>query len=196
MGRKSSSKTRESRPGATPDPKRPFPALLVAAVGALAVTIGGFVYWQQRDPAVQDAAVQTPQLAPIPADLKPHPQANLPPLDFPGYPMQRPTEVVRAAYKFAAEHPEILSYVPCFCGCERSGHRGNEDCFVRARDINGDVIEWEPHGMECAVCLDVAERSERLYASGASVSDIRATIEREWQGKSTNHTPTPHAPSK
>ena len=28
--------------------------------------------------------------------------------------------------RFAAEHPEILSYVPCFCGCERAGHRGNE----------------------------------------------------------------------
>lgn len=195
MGRKSSSKTRESRPGATPNPKRPFPALPVAVVGALAVTIGGWVYWQQRDAAVRDAAAQTPQFAPVPADLKPHPQANLPPLDFPGYPMQRPAEVVRAAYKFAAEHPEILSYVPCFCGCEQSGHRGNEDCFVRARDINGDVIEWEPHGMECAVCLDVAERSEQLFAKGASVSDIRATIEREWQGKSSQHTPTPPAPS-
>ena len=160
--------------------------------------IGGFVYWQQRDTAAQDAAAQASQsqLAPIPADLKPHPQAKFPPLDFPAYPTQRPAEVVRAAYKFAAEHPEILSYVPCFCGCERSGHRGNEDCFVRARDINGDVIEWEPHGMECAVCLDVAQRSAQLYASGASVSDIRTTVEREWQGRSTSHTPTPSAPSK
>jgi hypothetical protein len=56
-------------------------------------------------------------------------------------------EVVRAAYKFAAEHPEVLSYVPCYCGCEHSGHRGNEDCFVTARDAKGDVTQWEPHGM-------------------------------------------------
>ena len=49
--------------------------------------------------------------------------------------------------EFAAEHPEVLSYVPCYCGCERSGHRGNEDCFVTARDTNGDVTQWEPHGM-------------------------------------------------
>ena len=195
MGRKSSSKARALPPGEAPDPKRPFPALLVGAVAALAVIIGGFVYWQQRETPAQDAAAQVPQYAPLPADLKPHPQENLPPLEFPAYPMQRPAEVVRAAYKFAAEHPEILSYVPCFCGCERSGHRGNHDCFVKARDINGDVIEWDPHGMECAVCLDVAVRSEQLFASGKSVSEIRATVEREWQGHTTNHTPTPPAPS-
>jgi hypothetical protein len=59
----------------------------------------------------------------------------------------RPPDVVRAAYLFAAEHPEILGYVPCYCGCERSGHRGNDDCFVSGRDANGDVTQWEPHGM-------------------------------------------------
>src|SRR5262249_58465105 len=112
--------------------------------------------------------------------LKPHRRAQLPPLELPAYEPARAPDVIRAAYKFAAEHPEVLSYVPCFCGCEHAGHRGNEDCFVRARDINGDVIEWEPHGMECAVCLDVATRSKQLYDSGKSVADIRATIEKEW----------------
>ena len=77
----------------------------------------------------------------------PHPQDNLPPLPFDPEPPARPMEVVRAAYKFAAEHPEVLSYVPCYCGCEHSGHRGNEDCFVTARDAKGDVTQWEPHGM-------------------------------------------------
>jgi hypothetical protein len=56
-------------------------------------------------------------------------------------------DVVNASYRFAAEHPEVLAYVPCYCGCERSGHRGNDDCFVAARAANGDVAEWEPHGM-------------------------------------------------
>ena len=71
---------------------------------------------------------------------------------MPGYPLGRSPEVITAAYRFAAEHPEILTYVPCFCGCERGGHRGNEDCFVKARAANGDVTEWEEHGMECNVC--------------------------------------------
>ena len=47
--------------------------------------------------------------------------------------------------------------------------RGNHDCFVQARGANGDVIEWDEHGMECAVCIDVATRSRQMYASGASV---------------------------
>src|SRR5262245_14457841 len=89
----------------------------------------------------------------------PHPQASLPPLDLPGYQLPRPPETIRATYKFAAEHPEVLSYMPCFCGCEQSGHHSNEDCFVKSRAKNGDVTAWNDHGMVCAMCLAVAERA-------------------------------------
>jgi hypothetical protein len=159
------------------------------------------VYSRQSAPTVeQSTAAATPaQTAAAPAAvpaaaLQPHKQDTLPPLQFPGYPTPRSPDVVRAAYTFAAEHPEVLSYVPCFCGCERSGHRGNEDCFVRERAVNGDVIAWEDHGMECAVCIDVASRSRQLFADGKSVAEIRATIEREWAGRMPSHTPTPAAP--
>ncbi|MGB7218714.1 MAG: PCYCGC motif-containing (lipo)protein [Vicinamibacterales bacterium] len=169
---------------------------LVAGVLALALIGGGFMYVRsarlQPEPA---PAADAAQSAPIPTGLKPHPQANLPPLQFPGYPMSRSPEVVTAAYRFAAEHPEVLSYVPCFCGCERSGHRGNEDCFVKARDINGDVVLWDDHGMECAVCLDVATRARLMHAAGASVREIRTAIDKEWGSKSTNHTHTPEPPT-
>jgi hypothetical protein len=166
---------------------------------ALLFLIGLWAYLRQPDvpaaPQVAAQAAPAPTAADVPEiNRKPHAQSNLPPLHFPGYPMPRPTEVVQAAYRFAAEHPEILSYVPCFCGCERSGHRGNEDCFVQARDVNGDVIEWNDHGMECAVCLDVATRSAQMYAAGSSPADIREAIEKEWAGRATNHTPTPHPP--
>ena len=140
--------------------------------------------------AVADAS----QRPPISNDLKAHSQANLPALQFPAYPMPRSAEIVTSAYKFAAEHPEVLSYVPCFCGCERGGHRGNEDCFVKTRDVNGDVVEWEEHGMECAVCIDVATRAKSLFAQGQSVEEIRAAIDKEWAGRATTHTPTPEAP--
>ncbi len=111
--------------------------------------IGTFYVRSARTPAAEPAAAapMTPVDPPAAAKLGPHPQANLPPLPFDPEPPARPMDVVRAAYKFAAEHPEVLSYVPCYCGCERSGHRGNEDCFVARRDANGDVVEWEPHGM-------------------------------------------------
>jgi hypothetical protein len=135
------------------------------------------------------AQVQQPVVVP-----KPHPQKDLPPLRMPGYPLGRSPEVITAAYRFAAEHPEVLTYVPCFCGCERGGHRGNEDCFVKARAANGDVTEWEEHGMECNVCLDVAQQAMQMHASGASVRDIRAAVEAKWAGQATNHTPTPEPP--
>jgi hypothetical protein len=207
MGRKSASKSQAAPPAAPPiGPKRSLTAIVVVIVMAVVLAASAFVYLRQVDAVSQTSAPSVPTISPgspaspvssvatVPSDLKPHVQEKLPPLNFPGYQTQRSPEVIRAAYKFAAEHPEVLSYVPCFCGCERSGHRGNEDCFVRERAVNGDVISWEDHGMECAVCIDVAHRSLQLFTSGKSVGDIRATIEREWAGRMPGHTPTPTVP--
>jgi hypothetical protein len=178
--------------------------LLIAAL-AVIVAIAVFAYTRSvRDvtatesrPAAAAAAAATEAAQTAPAvPLKPHKQANLPPLPFQAYAPPRPPDVVRAAYVFAAEHPEILSYVPCFCGCERSGHKGNEDCFVARRDGAGDVVEWEPHGLDCAVCLDVARDAQQMYSSGASVRDIRAAIEKKWSSAAARgtHTHTPEPP--
>src|SRR6266851_1574885 len=153
MGRKSSAKA-QSRPTSSTappsEPGRSFTPLLAVAIAAL-VIVGVFAYTRtaHQNQAAQsaDTPVQTVAEPPAAAALGPHPQANLPPLPFDPSPPARPAEIVRAAYTFAAEHPEVLSYVPCYCGCERSSHRGNEDCFVTARDAKGDVTQWEPHGM-------------------------------------------------
>jgi|SRR5581483_2966116 len=153
MGRKSSAKN-QSRQTTTETPAPPesrafSPFLIVLAL--VVVSVAGFLYVrnaQQTAASGQAAAApMTPVDPPEAAKLGPHPQENLPPLPFDPEPPARPMDVVRSAYKFAAEHPEVLSYVPCYCGCERAGHRGNEDCFVTRRDAKGDVVEWEPHGM-------------------------------------------------
>jgi hypothetical protein len=204
MGRKSSAKSSARPPSSEPPASaaRSSTPLLVAAL-AIIVAIAVFAYTRSvRDVAATesgqaDAVARTDvaQAAPTVA-LKPHTQANLPPLPFQAYAPPRPPDVVRAAYVFAAEHPEILSYVPCFCGCERSGHKGNEDCFVARRDGAGDVVEWEPHGLDCAVCLDVARDAQQMYSSGASVRDIRAAIEKKWSSAAARgtHTHTPEPP--
>src|SRR6187200_534966 len=72
--------------------------------------------------------------------------ADIPPLPAVPYPPARPMEVVREVYVFAARHPEVLSHVPCFCGCESRGHKHNDDCFVTERDDKGRPTKWEPHG--------------------------------------------------
>ena len=59
-----------------------------------------------------------------------------------------PADLMRQAYVFAARNPDVLDYVPCYCGCGQSdGHVGNTDCFVESRAPNGAVTEWDIHGM-------------------------------------------------
>ena len=92
------------------------------------------------------APAQEPTAPPVVADASSDMPAGLPPLPVTPFPSARPQPIVRAIYTFAAQHPEVLRKVPCFCGCENRGHRDNDDCFVAARDANGRVTAWEPHG--------------------------------------------------
>ena len=106
----------------------------------------------------------------------------------------RPLTVMHATFTFAARHPEVMKFVPCFCGCHRGhGHKDNHDCFVSGRDKTGKVTTWEPHALECQNCVDVAYEALRLHNSGASVAAIRDAIEKKYpHGENhQNHTPTP-----
>jgi hypothetical protein len=180
--------------------------LVVTAIVAMVAVGGGYAYMRNgRDAsaaAADEHAAHASQAANTAAGeaqwarFGPHKQATLPPLPTQPYAPPRPINVVRDAYVFAAEHPEVLSYVPCFCGCERGGHKGNHDCFVAARDSKGDVVAWEPHGLECTVCIDVATEARQMFTSGASVREIRAAVEKKWAGFNGGHTPTPAAPPK
>jgi hypothetical protein len=121
--------------------------------------------------------------------------ADLPPLPDGLAGAAKSPEVVRAAYTFAAEHPEVLKYIPCICGCERSGHQGNDMCFVAGRNGAGKVTAWESHGMDCEVCLDIATDSMRMHNSGASVEAIRKFVDEKYV-RGGNHTPTPMPPHR
>lgn len=214
MGKKSSSKGQGPAVPSAAAPNKGLNPLLLGAIVVAVLGIGVFASMRGGDsptaaPASADATATpaTKGAPPNPATpaiiaqteqvarMGPHKQANLPPIPFRGYAPPRPPEVVTAAFEFAAEHPEVASYVPCFCGCQQGGHKGNHDCFVRSRAANGDVLEWEEHGLECAVCIDVATRSRQMLASGASVRDIRAAVEKEFAPNFPSMTPTPMPPS-
>jgi hypothetical protein len=134
---------------------------------------------------------------PRPGPGEPHgPGFDLPLIDLAGYAPSRPMDVVQSAYMFTADHPEVSSFVPCYCGCGNAGHKDNADCFVRARDAQGRVTEWEPHGAACAVCIDVAIQSMRMRNSGASVSAIARQIRNDYrQNFPDSETPTPAPPT-
>jgi hypothetical protein len=144
-------------------------------------------------------SVATAAAADRPARIGPHPQANLPPLEMPTVDprlLPRPPEVIKALYRYAAEHPDVLSYMPCFCTCDRMGHKSNEDCFVKSRGKNGDVTAFEEHGIACAMCLAVAERAKQMSEHGASLAEIRADIERRYAALGESRTATPLPPQK
>ena len=123
----------------------------------------------------------------------PHgPGFDMPMLDVAGYQPPRPMEVLRDAHVFTADHPEVASYVPCYCGCGNAGHKNNADCFVKRRQTDGRVAEWEPHGVSCAVCIDIAVDSMKMYNSGASVTSIRKKVQADYRPRfATTETPTP-----
>ena len=53
------------------------------------------------------------------------------------------------AYVFAAKHPEVLQYMPCYCGCEAPAiaHESNYDCFIDGIDQSRDVPRVSPDQM-------------------------------------------------
>ena len=146
--------------------------------------------------AAEDSAAAAEAQAAAAAVPKPPPNALHPPLPFIPNGMPRPPEVITEVYEFAGANPDILEFVPCFCGCETAGHRANAHCFVQSRNTDGTVKDWEPHGMGCAVCIDVARDSMQLHASGASVRDVRASIESKYSDRFPRMTPTPAPPQK
>jgi len=174
---------------------RPFSVLVVA----LAITIVTLASCAQNaePPGTAHAAAAATTAAPPAAaqSFRPNPRfvaADLPLLPEGVEQGARPVTVIQAGYEFAARHPEVLNYVPCFCGCERGepGHKGNHDCFVSGRDGSGKVTSWQPHAIVCEVCLDVAYKSMQMHNSGASTATIRDAIEKQYAG-AKYHTPTP-----
>ncbi len=66
---------------------------------------------------------------------------------LPDYVMKS-SKKVQETYILAAQYPEVLESVPCYCGCGAdSGHESNLDCFIAGMDGNMAVTEWDPHGI-------------------------------------------------
>lgn len=60
--------------------------------------------------------------------------------------MQDAPETVREAYQFALANPEVLSKIPCYCGCGAEGHTSVKDCFVQEVRADGTVV-WDEMGL-------------------------------------------------
>ena len=137
--------------------------MVVIAVAAVAGAGLFLASSSNTTPAPDTAATTAPASAPAAAPAAGSPLATapvtppldadgadglpMPPLPYVSQMVPRPPELVRRAYVFAAQNPDVLGHVPCYCGCENSGHRSNVDCFVGSRAPNGAVESWDTHGM-------------------------------------------------
>ena len=200
------SKQTRRQAGSTPAPRSARtgpPWVLIGGLASLVVAAALVLYPTTTPDTDSPSADTAPEVverppAPVatrPASPQPPADAQFPPLPVVPDRMPRSPEVINAAYEFAARHPEVLEYVPCFCGCETAGHSGNADCFVSSRDADGSVREWDTHGMSCPICVDVATSAQQLHASGASISDIRTAVEAKYE-TSPRMTPTPAPPAE
>ena len=132
-------------------------AVVAAGAGAFLLSRAGQTAPVAPDPARE--ASSAPASSPTaPAGAAPESPAprftseDLEGLPMPPLPYVRqtagPADLMRQAYVFAARNPDVLGYVPCYCGCGMSdGHQSNVDCFVESRAPNGAVTEWDVHGM-------------------------------------------------
>jgi hypothetical protein len=55
-----------------------------------------------------------------------------------------PDSAVWEAYRYAAANPEVLGYIPCFCGCNHHGDTSNLECYIDERKPDGSV-RYDPH---------------------------------------------------
>ncbi|MBI4287606.1 MAG: hypothetical protein HY671_04140 [Chloroflexi bacterium] len=96
------------------------------------------------------------------------------------------------AYAYAAQHPETLNYVPCYCGCGlHSGHRNNRECFVSSG--TGANVAWDRHGADCAMCIDIAMMTKKMLAQGKTLAQARQAVVEKYSsiGPATNTPPVP-----
>jgi hypothetical protein len=74
------------------------------------------------------------------------------------------------AYQLASKIPAVLHQQPCYCYCDRMGHKSLRSCFEGT------------HGAQCSTCLKELYYTYQQHQSGRTASQIRAGIEKgEWK---------------
>lgn len=88
------------------------------------------------------------------------------------------TSKVRDGYEFAVAHPEVLKFLPCYCGCGLTQkHDSNLNCFITGVDSNGGMI-FTDHATYCDICLEIARDARNLLQKGKTLAEIRSYVDR------------------
>lgn len=92
------------------------------------------------------------------------------------------------AYQFALANPDVLMWIPCYCGCSAMGHKSNLDCFMVPTD--GRSIRFEEHASYCEICVNEALVAKQMLAEGKSMREIRNAIDLQFGGNGVPGTDT------
>ena len=147
-----------------PKPTLPESKAAIAFGGAfLLMCVGGVyaVYHVSSSRSIRPDLNQVPVYFKQAKDAMPFPQT----LDAAQFQIAN----IREAYSVAKEIPDVLAQQPCYCYCQRMGHRSLLDCFASV------------HSTSCTICINEARLAGQLHRQGKSAEEIRvAIIAKQW----------------
>ncbi len=97
------------------------------------------------------------------------------------------------AYAFALARPDVLQWLPCYCGCVAMDHRSNLDCFFQHREAGGRIV-FEEHASYCDICVEIANTASAMLRDGSTMSQVRASVDATF-GATAPGTDTPLPPA-
>jgi hypothetical protein len=83
---------------------------------------------------------------------------------------------VQEAYRFAIANPDLMTNIPCYCGCGDMGHTSNYACYVGGRNADGSV-QYDTHALGCSICVDITVDAMRLLKEGKTTAEIRQYVD-------------------
>ena len=86
---------------------------------------------------------------------------------------------VKQAYQFAVANPEILSQLPCYCGCGGMGHTSNYSCYIAGEGETGGLA-FDNHALGCSICVDITQDAMRMLDEGKTITEIQAYVDQTY----------------
>ena len=119
----------------------------------------------------------------------PSPDLALAPVEQLRDDIQQQYDHIRVPYQLALANPEVLSQIPCYCGC-RAIHKNVKECFVRDVKPDGTVV-WDDMGLACKICQDIVQDTRQMVRQNKPLVEIRAAIDQKYShfGTSTDTPP-------
>lgn len=100
----------------------------------------------------------------------------------------------QSAYAFALARPDVLQWIPCYCGCGGMGHGSNLNCFFQQLD-GKNSFTFDEHGSYCDICVDIANLASKMLRDGRTMAEIRAAVDSTFGGGAAPGTDTPMPPA-